>query len=120
MQIQFKGTNYELTDEITDFAERKFSSLKKFLGKPEKPNLFYVDLGKTTEAHQSGAVWYADVAVALDGERYYAKAESENLRAAIEKAGKELYQELRTASKKRHSVAKRSGSRLKELFRFGG
>ena len=120
MQIQFKGTNYELTDEITDFAEKKFSSLRKFLGKPEKPNLLYIDLGKLTEAHQSGAVWYADANATINGERYYAKAEAENIRSAIEKAAKEITQELRTATKKRQSMTKRSGSRLKEFFRFGG
>lgn len=119
MQIQFKGTNYELKDDTVALAERKLLGLTKFLGKPEKPAVAYVDLGKFTEAHQNGAIWYADANIDVDGERFNAKAQAENLRTAIEKMTKELSMELRSAKKKRETRIRKDGGRLKNLFRFG-
>lgn len=119
MTIQFKGTNYELAGDMTDLAERKLHSLKKFLGKPEKPAQAYVDLGKVTEAHQNGPVWYAEANIDVDGTRFNAKAQAETLRTAIEKMAKEMGQELRVAKKKRETLKRKDGGRLKNFFRFG-
>jgi ribosomal subunit interface protein len=116
MNIQFKGTNYELTNDMTDLATRKLTGLSKYLGKPEKPAQAYVDLGKHTEAHQSGAVWYADCNLDVDGARYYAKAEAETLRSAVDKMTTELAKELRSAKKKREAMVRKGGGRVKAFF----
>jgi ribosomal subunit interface protein len=119
MEIQFKGTNYHLASDMTELAERKLQGLKKFLGKPEKPAQAYVDLGKVTEAHQNGAIWYADANIDVNGESFNAKAEGENLRLAIERMVKEMAMELRSAKQKRETLKRKDGGRLKNMFRFG-
>jgi ribosomal subunit interface protein len=116
MQIQFKGTNYELTTEMTELATRKLEGLSKYLGKPVKPAQAYMDLGKHTEAHTNGSIWYADCNLDVDGTRYYAKAEAESLRNAIDKMTAELAKELRSAKKKHEAMVRKGGGRVKAFF----
>ncbi len=120
MQIQFKGTNYELTEEMTDLATRKVEGLQKYIGKDAGESLAYVDLGKFTEAHQTGDIWYSDCALDVEGKRYYAKATADSIRTAIDRMVADLAKELRRDHKKQHSLIKRGGARVKEFFRFGG
>ena len=116
MQIQFKGTNYELTSDMTDLATKKLKTLQKYLGKPEKPAQAYVDLGKITDAHKAGDIWYADCNLDVDGKRYYAKAEAGSVRSAIDKMVPELGRELRGAKKKQESMLRKGGARVKRFF----
>jgi ribosomal subunit interface protein len=119
MHIQFKGTNYELSDEITDIASKKLQALTKYLGKTGSEPMAYVDLGKRTEAQANGDIWYGDCNLDVEGKRYYAKATAETLRTAIDRMVGELAKELRRDHKKQHSLLKRGGFRVKEFFRFG-
>ena len=119
MHIQFKGTNYDLADDMTGLTERKLQGLKKFLGKPEKPAQAYVDLGMLAEAHTNGDAWYAETNLDVDGTRFNAKSEAPTLRSAIEKMTKELGTELRGAKKKRETANRKAGGRFKDLLRFG-
>ncbi len=119
MNIQFKGTNYEITPDIQKITTRKLESLQKFLGKRDTPALAYVDLGKITQAHVNGNVWYADIHLTVDGISHYAKAESDSIRTAVDTMIGELNRELRVAKKKRESILRKEGNRFKNLFRFG-
>lgn len=119
MQIQFKGTNYELTPEETDLTSRKVVNLKKYLGNDEKEVHAYVSLGKHTEAHQNGDIWFAECKLDCEGKSYFARAQSNTLRSATDKMIAELSQELRTAKRKNQSYLRKSGSRIKEMLRFG-
>jgi len=119
MQLQFKGTNYELTEDDTNLVTKKFEGIKKYLGTREAPAHAYVDLGKFTEAHAHGNVWYAECNLDVLGKHYYAKSESDTLRTAIDGMCGELSREIRTAHKKETSLVRKNGSRLKDFFRFG-
>jgi ribosomal subunit interface protein len=119
MQIQFKGTNYELTSDITDIATRKLEGLQKYTGKSGSEPIAYVDIGKITEAHQNGDIWYTDCNLDVEGTRYYAKAQADTIRTAIDRMVAELSKEVRRANKKKHSMLRRGGMQIKNLFRFG-
>ena len=119
MQIQFKGTNYELTAEENDLISRKVSSLKKYLGKDEKDILAYVSLGKHTEAHQHGDIWFAECKLDVEGKSFFARAQSDSLRSATDKMIGELSQELRVAKRKNQSFLRRGGATLKNMLKFG-
>jgi ribosomal subunit interface protein len=62
MQIKIKTTNIELTDAISSYVEEKLQSLEKFAVPHEEENpLLYVEVGKSTNHHQSGDVFRAEV-----------------------------------------------------------
>ena len=117
MQIHFKGSNYELSDQITRLARRKVEGLKKFCGKDASLARAYVDLGKETEAHVSGRIWRADINFDVDGSRFNAKAIEESIEKAIDKAVSELASEIKTARKREQSLVKKGGGMLKSLMR---
>lgn len=119
MQIQFKGTNYELTDAAVEKATKKLQNIAKYIGKTASEPKAYVDLGKFTEAHVNGRIYYADVNLEVEGKRFYARAEAETLKNAFDKMAGELAKELRTANKKHQSLMRRGGMRVKEFFQLG-
>ena len=119
MQIHFKGTNYELTSEVSAHATKKLRALRKHLGGRKETAFVYVDLGKESGAHINGRIWYAEVNLECDGSRFYAKATEETLENAVDRAVEELGNELRRANEKQNSLLKRGGLRFKNLFRFG-
>lgn len=117
MQIHFKGTNYELTSEHTEHAQKKLEGLRKFLGKGNEYARAYVDIGKETEAHQNGKIWYVDINFDADGTRFYAKAVEETIENAIDRAVNELASELHTARKRQISLVRKGGAVLKGMMR---
>lgn len=117
MQIHFKGSNYELSNQITKLARRKVEGLKKFCGKDASLARAYVDLGKESEAHANGRIWRADINFDVDGNRFYAKAVEESMEKAIDKAVSELASELKTARKREQSLVKKGGGMIKSLMR---
>ncbi len=119
MQINFKGSNYELPSNISALAKRKVDGLAKYLGKGKENARAYVDLGKETEAHQNGKIWRADINFDVDGNRFYAKAVEESIEVAIDRSVSELARELQTARKREQSLAKKGGSIIKSMMRGG-
>ncbi|MES2995007.1 MAG: HPF/RaiA family ribosome-associated protein [Patescibacteria group bacterium] len=117
MQIHFKGTNYELAPEVSALASRKIEGLRKYLGKSDGHVRAYVDMGKETEAHQAGRIWYVDINFDADGRRFYAKAVDESIETALDTAVRELASELHTARKKEISLVRRGGGMFKSIMR---
>lgn len=117
MEIHFKGTNYDLPAQVSEHAKRKIESLGKYLGKGKEGARAYVDLGKESGAHQNGSIWRADINFDLDGDRFYAKAIEESIERAIDVSVAELTSEIKTARKKKQSLARKGGSLVKALMR---
>lgn len=117
MQINFKGTNYNLPREVSDYAQKKVEGLKKHMGNQGEFARAYVDLGKETEAHQNGNIWRADINLDVDGERFYAKEVAESIEKAIDATVRELGSELQTARKRKRSLVRKGGSIIKSMLR---
>jgi len=117
MEIQFKGTNYELPAHISRLAQKKISTLRKYIGKLDETAQAYVELGKETEAHASGRIWRAEINFDLDGVRFRAVALEESIEVAINKAVNELAAEVRSAQKRKQDLARRGGATIKSFLR---
>jgi ribosomal subunit interface protein len=115
MQLQFKATNYDITDDVQAYAEKKLSALEKF----DKSNSakVYVELGRETGAHAHGRVWRAEINFDMEGARLRAEATEESLEAALDSAIGELSQGLRTHKSKQETLGKRGGRMLKSMLR---
>lgn len=119
MHINFKGSNYDLPANVSEYAQKKLEGLKKYLGKQKSEARAYVDLGKETGAHQNGTIWKTDINFDVDGNRFYAKAIEDSIEKAIDTAVSELARELRTFSERRQSLVKKGGTIIKSLMRDG-
>lgn len=117
MQIHFKGTNYELTTEVSTHARKKIEGLRKYLGRRDENAHAYVDIGKETEAHANGRIWRTDINFDANGTRFYAKAVEETLEGAIDEAVSDLARELHTAQKRQLSLVRKGGAMWKSIIR---
>lgn len=120
MQIKIKTTNIEMTDAISSYVEEKLQSLEKFAIPHDEENpLLYVDIGKTTNHHQSGDIFRAEVTMNVRGKQFRAVSKKEDLYAAIDDMRAELMRELTSYKTKERSLARRGAGMIKNLLRFG-
>jgi len=120
MQIKIKTTNIEMTDAISSYVEEKLQSLEKFAIPHDEENpLLYVDIGKTTNHHQSGDIFRAEVTMNVRGKQFRAVSKKEDLYAAIDDMRAELMRELTSHKTKERSLARRGAGMIKNLLRFG-
>jgi putative sigma-54 modulation protein len=80
---QIQATNIELTEALRAFATEKVMSLERF-AKRFDPCDVAIELGKTSERHQKGDVFFAEVTMSIPGDTIRARVEKDDLYAAID------------------------------------
>lgn len=118
MRLHFKGTNYEIPLDVQERATKKINVIAKFVETKEGDEAqVYFELGREVESHQHGRIWRAEIQVDQAGERTRAVRTEESLDSAIDRACKELEQELRKIKTKRVKLARKGGGMLKSMLR---
>lgn len=120
MQIKIKTINIEMTDAISSYVEEKLRSVEKFaVPHEEEDPLLYVEIGKTTNHHQSGDIFRAEVSMNLRGRQFRAVSEKDDLYAAIDDMRAELVRVLTSHKDKERTMVRRGAGMIKNLLRFG-
>lgn len=115
--IQFKATNTELDQKLTDLVEQKFTSLEKYLGDALDIHC-EVEFEKET-AHNSGKFFRVESNLTVGGKLFRAEASEESFEKAIDEVRDELDKSLRRTNSKRETLIKKGGKALKDMLRFG-
>ncbi len=97
MKIDIKGTNMELTEAIKDYVNEKIGSLEKFFDNIIEAR---VDVGKTTNHHQKGDVFRAEVNLQVPQTLLRAESEREDLYIAINEVKEEIQRQLKKYKEK--------------------
>lgn len=84
-----KGTNIELTDAIKAYVEKKVLSLEKLCERFD-PCDVAVELGRSSEHHQKGYVYFAEFNVSVRGGFVRTSQVGEDLYACIDRAKDDL------------------------------
>jgi len=120
MQIKIKTLNIELTNAIESYVDEKLQSIEKFMVAHENEEpVLYVDIGKTTNHHNSGDVFRAEVNVSVRGKQFRAVSEKEDLYAAVDDVRTELVRELTSHKDKERTLFRKGAGMIKDLLRFG-
>lgn len=120
MQIKIKTTNIELTDAIESYVNEKIRSVEKFAVPHENENpVVQVEIGKTTNHHQSGDVFVAEANMRVRGKHFRATSEKNDLYAAIDDMRNELVRELSSHKEKARTLVRKGAGMIKEMLRFG-
>lgn len=90
---EIKGTNMELTEAIKQYVERKLESLVSICEK-YSPCDVAVEVGKTSQHHQKGEVFYAELNMTIPGAVLRATSTMDDLYAAIDDVKDELKRQL--------------------------
>jgi len=117
MRIHFKGTNYELSPEISRFAQKKIETLKKYVKRKDGVAQAFVNMGRITTAQNTGKIWSTELNFDVDGKRFNAAATADNLESAIEVAVSEVGTELEKMNKRDRQLVRRGGSVIKSFMR---
>jgi len=112
------GTNIDLTPAIEAHINKRIAPLSKLV-KRLQPASVAVEVGKPSEHHNKGNVFYAEFNADIQGEVFHATAEAEDLYAAIDKVQKEFKRQIVDWRKKQKSVGTRAGRSFKKFLRFG-
>ncbi|MDD5341585.1 MAG: ribosome-associated translation inhibitor RaiA [Patescibacteria group bacterium] len=98
MKIDIKGTNMELTEAIKDYVNEKIGGLEKFFDNIIEAK---VDVGKTSNHHQKGDVFRAEVNLDVP-EKYVLRAEAtrEDLYMAINEVKDDLQRQIKKYKEK--------------------
>jgi putative sigma-54 modulation protein len=94
MELNIKATNMELTDAIRAFVQEKMNSLDVKTSRFGDVVRGEVEVGKTTNHHQKGDIFRAEVHVRLPGKLVYAEAVHDDLYTAINDAKKEAERQI--------------------------
>jgi ribosomal subunit interface protein len=115
--ITFKHTNSDTDASIRPLVEQKLAGLEKYIGN-ETDVRTEVEFEKVA-SHRSGAICRVEVNIFVGGDVYRSETVQETFEAALDIVKDELDQEMRRAHKKRNSLIRRGGRKLKEMIRFG-
>lgn len=119
MNISIKTKNMSLSDELRDFINEKLSSLEKYV--PEKEGreiLAEVCVGKTTNHHQKGDIYKAEIIISFDGEVHRIQEERDYVHVAIDEAKDEMERHLRRAKNKKRNIFRKGGAMAKRFLKF--
>jgi len=116
MNINIKTTDIALTPAIADYTNRRLEKIAHLLANDTTVQCD-VELAKTTSHHFKGEIFKAEIHIVGAGRNCYASAEKEDLYAAIDIVQEEMVRELNSDKKKRTSLIRRGGARIKNMIR---
>ena len=114
MNIIIKGTNLELHNDLKRYVNEKIGGLKKFV---ENENIdsssviVRVELAKTTQHHQHGDIYKAEVNLQFPGKMLRGVEESDDIYKSIDNVKDEL-REMITSYKDERRTRTRRGARI--------
>lgn len=120
MKIKITTTNIELTDAIESYVEEKVRSVEKFVipHENEEP-LAEIEIGKTTNHHQRGDVFKAEINLSVRGKHFRSTSEKDDLYAAIDDMRDDLVRELTSYKDKARTLVRKGAGVIKNMLRFG-
>ncbi|KND51114.1 MAG: hypothetical protein AB198_01695 [Parcubacteria bacterium C7867-003] len=117
MNIKIRSINFDLTEAIEEYVNKKASSLEKFLQNKEGA-LCEVEIGRTTKHHNSGDIFKAEINIMIPGgKQVYAMAEEAELYTAIDIVRDEAERVIVSQKNKRDTLFRRGSARVKNLLK---
>ncbi|MBI1974708.1 MAG: ribosome-associated translation inhibitor RaiA [Candidatus Zambryskibacteria bacterium] len=114
MKINIKATGIALTPAIFGYANKKISSLEKYLAGEA---VAQVEVGKSTKHHKSGNVFRAEVHLVGGGLDLYAVSEKADLYAAIDVVKDEITHALTQNKTKKETLYRRGAATIKNMMK---
>lgn len=120
MNINLKATNFELTPAIKEYAEKKVNGLEKFIRMTDESVQAWVEVGKTTNHHNKGEIFRAEIQIHIPhcGRGVRAESSCETLNEAIDSAHDKIKLELEKIKDKKISLARRGARAIRKIIPF--
>ena len=119
MHYNIKTTDFEMTPEVSTYLDDKLRSLEKYINKDDESVKCEVEIGKTTEHHQSGKIFRAEINVSIGKKMFRTESVETSMNAAIDMAKDEMVKRLKRSKEKRFALLKKGGDKMKNILKFG-
>ncbi len=116
-QFIYTGTGVEITEAITTYVEKRLTSFFQKYAISE--NQIHIEIGKSTNHHRSGEIFFAEARFTVDGRQIFARSEKEDVYQAIDHLDQEIYSQLEMAKGKKFALFKKGAQKIKEILKFG-
>ena len=120
MQIKIQAKNMELTEAIHEYIEKRVTNLGKLLSEIEEKSgeiQVFFNVSKTTQHHKGGDFFHADCSVIIQGKKFYASADKEDLYGAIDDVKESLFNEINKNKDRRKTLFKRGALSIKKMMK---
>ena len=114
MRINIKATGIELTPAISDYVNKKISTLEKYM---TGDAVAQVEVGKSTKHHKNGNVFRAEVHIIGGGLDLYAVSEKDDLYAAVDVVRDEIVHNVVHTKTKRETLYRRGAQVVKNMMK---
>ena len=115
MTTNIKATNMELTGAISDYINKRLSSIEKFVN--SEVVTAHVEVGKTTNHHKQGDVFKAEFDLDISGVKFYTVSEKDDLYAAIDEAKQEIVRQITNSKDRKQTLYKRGATSVKKMLK---
>jgi putative sigma-54 modulation protein len=116
MNTNIKTTNVTLSDAISEYTNKRLQKIAKLLD-TDPTVVCDIELAKTTDHHQKGDIFKAEIHIVGAGKNLYATSSKEDLYAAIDIVRDEILRELKSKKEKQISFVRRGGARVKAMVK---
>lgn len=118
MQINIKAHNTSLTPAIADYVNKRLGGLEKFIKEKSNDASLDVEVGKTTNHHNTSETNFEAKAKLNVGTMHLrCQATDMDLYAAIDKLRDELARDMTSEKSKRLTMVRRGGQKIKAMLR---
>lgn len=100
-----QGTNIEMTEAIQQYSTQKIQGLERF-AKRFDPCDVAIEIGKTSDRHNKGDIYFAEITVSIPGDMIRTRVEKDDLYAAIDEAKDDVKRQF--VEKKEIMIGERS------------
>ena len=119
MHYNIKTTDFDMTPEVSQYLDTKLTALDKYVSKDDESVKCDVEIGKTTNHHQSGDIFRVEINVTMGKKLFRAESSEASIEAAIDVTKDEITRQLKREKNKRTTLFRKGGEKIKRILRFG-
>ena len=117
IKTNIKATGITMTSEISDYLEKRISTIDKLIDSGDESAFMNIELSRTTKHHQTGDIFCAEVNLHIKGKELRAVAESGDINTSVDLVKDELQREIVSYKTKKTDLIRRGATRLKNIIK---
>lgn len=120
MKINLQGKNIELTEAIKGYVLEKETNLGRLLSNvidSEGGVHINFEVSKNTNHHKAGDVFHADCSINMNGDKFHASVDEEDLYQAIDAVKEILFREISKNKDRKQTLFKRGATSVKKMLK---
>ncbi len=117
MKTHIKTTNLLLTPDVKEYLDSKIEDIDRLIDPNDTSVSAQIELGKTSNHHQSGDIYRAEINLSRGGKYFRAVSEQDTIFAAIDEIKHEIMREIKSYSSKQITMMRRGGAVIKNMMK---